>query len=428
MDKSDLGRIEWFRQFKKEIRGSTEYLVVGIDIAKEKHHAFFGTANGKTLLKRLIFDNSREGFEKLEIQVEALQVRHGLSRVVYGMEPTANYHKPLGEYLIRKGDEVVLVGGQAVFKNRELLDNRWDKHDTKDAANVADLVLQGKCVFYESPELALRELRVLLGLKRRLKRQEHAYQVRIRNGLLAQYFPEMDAYYEQGKASCLGVVKWCLAPSRIAEMGFEELVGMVSSKRLLRTQEERLRAIWEKAPKSIGCEAGEAVAFEARVMVDQLRQTREMLKTTEEKIETLCEASPEYESLRSIPGFGPDVSSKVLGALGDPLRFNSGRQVLKLAGLDLSADRSGKSSPKATPRISKKGKSDLRYALFQAAFIASSKNASFMAYHTRQLKGREKEKGIHYKRLVKLAAKLLVIAWTLMKKKEVFDPSYLSQK
>jgi hypothetical protein len=28
----------------------------------------------------------------------------------------------------------------------------------------------------------------------------------------------------------------------------------------------------------------------------------------------------------------------------------------------------------------------------------------------------------------KLAAKLLVIAWTLMKKKEVFDPSYLSQK
>jgi transposase len=276
------------------------------------------------------------------------------------MEPTANYPKPLGEYLIGKGYEVVLVGGQAVFKNRELLDNRWDKHDTKDAANVADLVLQGKCVFYESPELALRELRVLLGLKRRLKRQEHAYQVRIRNGLLAQYFPEMDAYYEQGKASCLGVVKWCLAPSRIAEMGFEELVGMVSSKRLLRTQEERLRAIWEKAPKSIGCDAGEAVAFEARVMVDQLRQTREMLKTTEEKIETLCEASPEYESLRSIPGFGPDVSSKVLGALGDPLRFNSGRQVLKLAGLDLSADRSGKSSPKATPRISKKGKSDLR--------------------------------------------------------------------
>jgi transposase len=428
MDRPNRSRIEWFRQFKKEIRGSTEYLIVGIDIAKEKHHAFFGTAQGKTLLKRLLFDNSREGFERLELQVEALQVRHGLSRVVYAVEPTANYHKPLGEYLIGKGYEVVLVGGQAVSKNRTLLDNRWDKHDTKDAANVTDLVSQGKCVFYESVDEVLRELRVLLTLKRRLKKQDHAHQIRIRNGLLAQYFPEMDGYYEQGKAGCLGVVKWCLAPSRIAEMGFEEFVGLVTSKRLVRSQENRLRGIWEKAPKSIGCEAREAVAFEAGVIVDQLRQTQEVLKTTEDKIEDLCSRLPGYESLRSIPGFGPDVSSKVLAAIGDPFRFNVGRQVLRLAGLDLNADRSGKDSQKAIPRISKIGKADLRYALFQAALIASSRNASVMGYYTRQLQGREKEKGIHYKRMVKLAAKLLVIAWTLMKKKEVFDPLRLSQK
>ena len=50
-------RIEEFRQFKKEIRGSKEYLIVGIDVAKDKHHAFFGTANGKTLLRRLVFGN-----------------------------------------------------------------------------------------------------------------------------------------------------------------------------------------------------------------------------------------------------------------------------------------------------------------------------------------------------------------------------------
>jgi len=37
-----------------------------------------------------------------------------------------------------------------------------------------------------------------------------------------------------------------------------------------------------------------------------------------------------------------------------------------------------------------------------------------------QLRGREKEKGIKTKMRVKLAAKMLIIAWTLMKKKEVF--------
>src|SRR4030043_1734138 len=156
MDETNGNRVERFRQFKREVRGSEEYLLVGIDIAKKNHHAFFGTANGKTLLKRMIFDNSREGFEKLLIQVEALQVHHGLKRVVMGMEPTANYHKPLGEYLIRKGHEGVLVGGVAGKKNRELMDNRGDKHETKTAAHVADLFSRGKGLFFEYPVVSVR--------------------------------------------------------------------------------------------------------------------------------------------------------------------------------------------------------------------------------------------------------------------------------
>jgi hypothetical protein len=51
MNNVDASRLERFRQFKEEIHGSTEYLVVGIDVAKEKHHGFFGTATGKTLLR-----------------------------------------------------------------------------------------------------------------------------------------------------------------------------------------------------------------------------------------------------------------------------------------------------------------------------------------------------------------------------------------
>jgi hypothetical protein len=93
-------RLQEFRQLRNEVRGSAQHLLVGIDIAKERHTAFFGTATGKTLLRRLVFDNNREGFNKLLRQTEAVKVQNNLSKVVYGMEPTANYHKPLGEYLI----------------------------------------------------------------------------------------------------------------------------------------------------------------------------------------------------------------------------------------------------------------------------------------------------------------------------------------
>ncbi len=423
MNHADGIRLQEFRQVKSKIRGSKKYLIVGIDVAKERHNAFFGTADGRTLHKGLVFDNTVEGFRKLLAMTEALMVRHDLAKVVFGLEPTANYHKPLGEHLIECGHLVVLVAGAAVKHNRPLLDGRWDKHDTKDSANVADLICQGKFLFYEYPDPKVQDLRNLLALKRRLKKEEHGLRVRIRNHLLAKYFPEMDRHF--GTIISLAVVGRCLDPSRIAGMEFDEFLRSVAPDRIKITQQKMLHAIWRAAPGSIGCHVGDEVPFEAKVMASKLQQVRETIKEVTDRIEDLSRQFPEYPCLLSIPGFGPDVSSKVLGAIGNPFRFTSGKQVIKLAGFDLCATRSGKISNSVTPVISKQGKSDLRYALYQAAFIASI--SRFMTYYTNKLKGRQREKGINTKMRTKLAAKLLVIAWTLMKKKERFDPKYLNK-
>lgn len=428
MNETNDSRLKEFRQLRKEIRGSKEYLIVGIDVAKDKHHAFFGTATGKTLLRRLIFENNREGFEKLLIQTEAISVQNNLKKVVFGVEPTANYHKPLGEYLIKESHRVVLVSGFAVKKNRVLLDGRWDKHDTKDSANVADLISQGKCQYYDYPSKELRDLRGLLSLKRRLKKQEHGQRIRIRNHLIAQYHPEMDSHYGRCEGEGLAIVRWCLEPKAIAGLGYEEFYRLVTKRYRGLSQERRLRAIFEGAGSSIGCEAGKAVAFEATMMVEGLKQIRQSISDVAARIKDICDTFPAYQHLLSIPGFGPDVSSKVIGAIGDPYRFERGNQVLNLAGFDLSATRSGKRSDMATPVISKKGKAELRYALYQAALIASSSNRYIMEYYTNKLRGREREKGIRTKMRVKLAAKMLVIAWTLMKKKEPFNPDYLKSE
>lgn len=425
MNDSDGIRLREFCQFKKEIRGSTEYLIVGLDIAKERHNAFFGTATGKTLHKGMFFDNTYEDFQKLLIQTEALKVQYGLRKVVFGLEPTANYHKPLGEYLIKGGHLVVLISAAATVKNRELLDGRWDKHDTKDAANVADLVSQAKCLYYDCPGEDLRSLRGLLSLKKRLKKEEHGLRVRIRNQLLAQYFPEMDQHF--GSMASLNVVQRCLDPSDIALMEYDEFCRTVSPGKTNMAQQRRLTEIWRAAKQSIGCSVGEAVSVEAEIMVAALHRVRETIKTVDDRIEDICLKFPDYSFLLTIPGFGPDVSSKVLAAIGDPERFTSGKQVLKMAGFDLCADRSGKRSNSAIPVISKHGKSDLRYALYQAAIISSLNYKEFIVYHTNKIRGREREKGIGTKMRVKLAAKLLIIAWTLMKKKEPFDPGHLNR-
>jgi transposase len=138
----DVSRFEQFCQFRENIRGSRKHLIVGIDIAKDKHHAFFGTAYGKTLWRRLIFTNDLVGYQRFIEQTKVLLKQYQLKEAVFGLEPTGNYHKPLANWLIQQGYLVVLVAGKAVKDNRELLDGRWDKNDTKDSANAADLVSQ----------------------------------------------------------------------------------------------------------------------------------------------------------------------------------------------------------------------------------------------------------------------------------------------
>jgi hypothetical protein len=44
MNVGESNRLKEFRQLRKEIRGSKEHLIVGIDVAKNKHHAFFGVS------------------------------------------------------------------------------------------------------------------------------------------------------------------------------------------------------------------------------------------------------------------------------------------------------------------------------------------------------------------------------------------------
>ena len=425
MNTQEIIRRKQYCQIVKEITGSDEYLVVGVDVAKEKHHAFMGTATGKSLLRKLIFENNIDGFSRLLKTADAIKSQNGLSKIVYGVEPTGNYHKPLARHLIRCDCNVVLVTGQAVKNNRVLINGRWDKNDTIDAANIADLVSRGKCLYYDCPSPSIIEIRALLSLRRRLKKEEHSLRMRIRNNLLAQYFPELDRFYSACESETLAIVGWCLNPDTIVAMEFGKFFQMVTTTRRGTAQTLRLRKIHSLAIESVGCPMGSAGEYEAELLVEKLKQVRNQIKGTNDLIEEFCLEFPEYSYLLTIPGFGPYISAKVLASIGDPFRFENRKQLIKMAGYDLCANRSGKTSDKALPVISKKGNAELRYALYQAANVAASSIDSFRTYFTKLLRGRERERGIKTKMHVKLAAKMLVIAWTLMKKREVFNPDYI---
>ena len=428
MNDKELIRIEMFRQFKKTIRASRGCLIVGIDIAKDKHVAFMGTAQGRTLRRRLIISNDITGYRKLLEETTAVQKQHGLNQVVFGLEPTGNYHKPLARWLIMQNHQLVMVSGKAVKENRQLLDGRWDKNDTKDSANVADLISQGKCQFFANPEKMVTDLRDLLSLRRRLKRQEHGLRMRIRNSILGKHFPEMDRYWGSCLQENLAIIRWCLDPHKIAAMPLAEFIRTVTRKDRGLRQVKRLQAIHQVAADSVGLPVTAATRFEARLLADELEQVFEKVAQLQEEVKIIGNQCSHYKLLQTIPGVGPFIAAVILATIGNPHRFANRSQVIRLAGLDLSANRSGKSSDKAVPVLSKKGDANLRYALYQAAQIATYHNDRIKRLFRFMLEGRERERGIRTKMRVKLASKILIIAWSMMKTNRPFDPDLLCTK
>jgi transposase len=92
MNNQEIIRREQYCKIVKEITGSDQYMVVGIDVGKDKHHAFVGTARGICLFKKMVFKNNLDGFARLLATVDQLKTQNCLEKIVYGLEPTGNYH------------------------------------------------------------------------------------------------------------------------------------------------------------------------------------------------------------------------------------------------------------------------------------------------------------------------------------------------
>jgi hypothetical protein len=170
---------------------------------------------------------------------------------------------------------------------------------------VADLISQGKCLFYDSPPESIVELRNLLSLRRRLKKEEHSLRMRIRNSLLANYFPEMDRFFGQCPSESLAIVYWSLDPRKIAEMDFGRFFQLVTTRERGLAQQRRLKAIWEAAANSIGCPMQRASQFEAQLLVEKILQVQKQIKELQQLTETISRQYVQYPLLLTIPGFGP---------------------------------------------------------------------------------------------------------------------------
>ncbi len=397
-------------------------LLVGIDVAKDKHWAVIGDIRGKELMKPFNFDNNQEGFNLLTKRISSLG-KFSNAEVMLGLEPTGLYWKPLGAYLKNNNYRLVLVNPSHTHKTKELQDNSQTKHDRKDSRLVQTLVREGKFLEPIIPTGDYASLRRLIKARESLTKRSRALQNKIK-GIIAEYFPELPLVCKTLKGKTItGLLKECPFPQDIKGLGREVLftkLSLFGNNRFGRAKTERL---WGLAGNSIGIKeaCGEA-RLELRQLLEEWELLNRQTKELEEPIKSITLSLPETEYIINLPGIKYLSIARLLSETGPLKNYSDSNDIEKLAGMNLVENSSGRHASVKT--ISKRGRKLLRYTAYQIALSSIKNNPAIKYEYEYRIDTLKQNK---MKALVAIAAKMLRIIFCLATKHKEYNQDKASK-
>ena len=217
------------------------------------------------------------------------------------------------------------------------------------------------------------------------------------------------------------VLKKAPTPEEIVRLGVEGIIKIWKDAKLRGNGHKKAMLILAAAMRSIGLKAG---LTEARMEIQDLIEDYELqtkrLERVNDLIKGLCQQVRYADKLLEIKGIGITTVAGFIAEVGDITRFDSTKELQKLAGLELVADSSGKHNGKT--KISKRGRKRLRYLLFEAAISVVGKNEEFKEIH-RYYTTREKNPLKKMQSLIAVACKLIRVFHAILTKGIRYDAS-----
>jgi transposase len=353
-------------------------LVIGIDLAKHTHVARARFYDG-SYTRPVKVPNTRAGFLALSEQIGAWKPRPD-SAVFVGVESTGSYGVNLVRWLSEYGCRVVLVPSLHVCREKELLDNGRGTSDEKDALIIADLVARGQYLGFVELSGACLELRPLVSLRARLVKEQTGW-LNALHQTMDVLFPEFETIFADLKPPSarlvlgrFGTVSTARAHSP-AEM--RRLLARDGAVRLSLAKLKRLKAAADESIGPLAVSAGQARSLHE--ILDTLATIEERIASLEAEIVRLLEQLPEAAYLMSVKGVGAMTAAVILAETGGLAQYSCARAVLKLAGLNLYQNSSGQYQ--SGRRISKRGRSQLRRALYMVAVQHAKRGWPLQPYY-----------------------------------------------
>lgn len=385
-------------------------ILVGIDVAKDKHDCFFMNSEGEVLAKPFTIFNNKEGFDFL---YEKIQSVSSSDNIKVGLEATGHYSYNIIGFLLNKGLATFILNPLHTNLYRKSLSLRKTKTDKIDSKTIAMMLLSDVSLkSYSDISYHNEDLKSLT--RYRFSKVEERAKLKTSLSRLAQIlFPELEKLVPTlHMTSIYQLLEEFPSASAIASVHLTRLTNLLSKASKGHYDRETAIKIRDAAKNSIGSNMP-AKSLELKHTIKLIRALTIDIGEIEAEISKMMDkiASP----ITTIPGIGRNMGAMIISEIGDFSRFSSPDKILAYAGFSPSIYQSGKLD-NCYAHMEKRGSRYLRYALFHAAKLVCRWDKTFADYLAKK-----RAEGKHYYVAISHAVKKLVrVIFHIEKTKQAF--------
>lgn len=349
-------------------------ILVGIDVAKDKHDCFIMNSEGEVLAKSFTILNNKEGFDFLYKKIQSVS---SSDKIKVGLEATGHYSYNIIGFLLNKDLATFILNPLHTNLYRKSLSLRKTKTDKIDSKTIAMMLLSDVSLkSYSDISYHNEDLKSLT--RYRFSKVEERAKLKTSLSRLAQIlFPELEKLVPTlHMTSIYQLLEEFPSASAIASAHLTRLTKLLSKASKGHYNRETAIKIREAAKNSIGSNMP-AKSLELKHTIKLIRALTIDIGEIEAEISKMMDkiASP----ITTIPGIGNNMGAMIISEIGDFSRFSSPDKILAYAGYSPSTYQSGKLD-NCYAHMEKRGSHYLRYALFQATQRVCHLDSTFSAY------------------------------------------------
>lgn len=405
--------------------------VVGLDVAKGESQIQGFLDKKKSYKTSFKVSHTLEGLETLLHFLIEIENNTGVRPPVV-LESTGHYHTPVVQYLDKHSYLIIIVNPLVSYKAKSS-SLRKVKTDIIDARHL--------CNLYYKEELEPQKKRGihLLNLRNLTRQHDNITSIYVQTKLqfhsvLDQVFPEYRGVFGDlySRVSLFTLLEYPTSKDilEIDKKTLDKKIHEFCPRRSVKWAEskaEKLIAAAQRNPFQETLYQSHILSIE--MYIKMLIEYQKHLSKLADQIDALANEIEEYKILQSIPGIGEKIAATIISEIGEIDLFGNPKKLVAFAGIDPSVFESGRFKGTVN-RITKRGSSRLRHALFMAVRSAirdsrKQKTTDEIIPRNKKLRtfyDKKREEGKPYKvAIIACANKLLHWIYALLKSNSTFQ-------